>query len=31
MLEFAWPLAALAIALPWLVARYITAAAPLAS
>src|SRR6187399_2501370 len=31
MLEFAWPLAALAIALPWLVARYIPAAAPLAS
>ena len=31
MLEFAWPLAALAIALPWLVARYVPAAAPLAS
>jgi Ca-activated chloride channel family protein len=31
MLEFAWPLAALAIALPWLVARYIPAAAPFAS
>src|SRR5262245_57128894 len=31
LLECAWPLAALAIARPWLVARYIPAAAPLAS
>ena len=31
MLEFAWPLAAAAIVLPWLVARFAPAAAPIAT
>lgn len=31
MLEFAWPLVALATALPWLAARFVPAAAPLAT
>ena len=31
MLEFAWPFAALAIALPWLVARFVPPAEPLAT
>ena len=31
MLEFLWPLAAFAIVLPWLVARFVPAAAPIAA
>ena len=31
MLQLAWPLAALAIVLPWLVARFIPPAAPVAT
>lgn len=31
MLEFAWPLAALALVLPWLVMRYVPRAAPVAT